>query len=133
MSPRQKAQNARLLCTTAGFTRLRLYYESFAVSGPLALLGSAFYLMLVHRLADYDPRFLPTLDHLHALALPFVRCDQLKAGLAPAGGRPCWAHKTKARRAPSWTTARRQIPPSFYAAKFLRIYATGNTCKLRSF
>ena len=44
-------KNALLHCTTAGFTPLRLDHESFAVSGPLALLGSAFYPVLVHRLA----------------------------------------------------------------------------------
>jgi hypothetical protein len=27
--------------------------------------------------------------------LHFVRCDLLTAGLPPAGGRPCWAHKVK--------------------------------------
>lgn len=30
-----------------------------------------------------------------AVTLHFVRCDQLTAGLTPAGGRPCWAHKQK--------------------------------------
>jgi len=35
--------------------------------------------------------------------------------------------KQGARRAPCSSTARRQIPPPFYAAKFLRIYAAGNT------
>ena len=44
-------KNALLLCTTAGFTPLRLDHKSFAVMGPLALLGSAFYPVLVHRLA----------------------------------------------------------------------------------
>ena len=44
-------KNALLLCTTAGFTPLRLDHKSFAVMGPLALLGSAFYPILVHRLA----------------------------------------------------------------------------------
>jgi hypothetical protein len=85
-------KNALLLCTTAGFTPLRLDHKSFAVMGPLALLGSAFYPILVHRLADYAPRFLPTLSHPHAVALHFVRRDQLTAGLPPAGVRPCWAH-----------------------------------------
>ena len=63
---------------------------------PLALLGSALYPILVHRLAVYASRFLPTLGHPHAVALHFVRCDQLTAGLAPAGVRPCWAHTKKA-------------------------------------
>ena len=88
-------KNARLRCTTAGFTPLRLDHDSFAVSGALALLGSAFYPILVHRLAAYAPRFLPTIGHPHAVALHFVRCDQLTAGLTPAGVRPCWAHQKK--------------------------------------
>ncbi|WP_207389750.1 hypothetical protein, partial [Stutzerimonas kirkiae] len=54
-------KNALLLCTTAGFTPLPLDHQSFAVACPLALLGSAFYPVLVHRLADYALRFLPTL------------------------------------------------------------------------
>src|SRR5512133_901017 len=44
-------KNAFLRCTTAGFTPLRLDHEGFAESCPLALLGSAFYPVLVHRLA----------------------------------------------------------------------------------
>ena len=63
---------------------------------PLALLGNAFYAVLVHRLAIYAPRFLPTLGHPHAVALHFAHCDQLAAGLAPAGVRPCWAHNKNA-------------------------------------
>jgi serine/threonine-protein kinase PpkA len=59
---------------------------------PLALFGNAFYAVLVHRLAIYAPRFLPTLGRPHAVALRFTCCDQLVAGLAPAGLRPCWAH-----------------------------------------
>ncbi|HAL36886.1 MAG TPA: hypothetical protein DCP03_01685 [Polaromonas sp.] len=41
---------------------------------------------------SFAPRFLPTLGRPHAVALHFVRCDQLTAGLAPARVRPCWAH-----------------------------------------
>ena len=85
-------KNALLHCTTAGSTPPRLDHESFTVSCPLALLGSAFYPVLVHRLAIYAPRFLPTFGRPHAVALHFARCDQLTAGLAPAGVRPCWAH-----------------------------------------
>ncbi len=70
-----------------------LGHKSFVVCGPLALLGSAFYTVLVHRLTIYAPRFLPTIGHPHAVALRFAHCDQLAAGLAPAGVRPCWAHK----------------------------------------
>lgn len=44
-------KNALLHCTTAGFTTPRLDHESFAVFCPLALLGTAFYPVLVHRLA----------------------------------------------------------------------------------
>ena len=70
-------------------------HKGFAVSCPLALPDRAFYLVLVHRLALYDPRFLPTIGHPHAVALHFAHCDQLAGGLAPPGVRPCWAHKTK--------------------------------------
>ena len=42
-------KNALLHCTTAGSTPLPLDHESFAVSGPLALVGNAFYPVLVHR------------------------------------------------------------------------------------
>ncbi|MDP2817874.1 MAG: hypothetical protein Q8O29_06265, partial [Polaromonas sp.] len=82
------------------------------VSCPLALLGNAFYPVLVHRLAIYAPRFLPTLGRPHAVALHFVRCDQLTAGLAPARVRPCWAHMKKA--------AQRRL---FEAAKLEAVYA----------
>ena len=44
-------KNALLHCTTAGSTPLPLDHESFAVFGPLALVGNAFYPVLVHRLA----------------------------------------------------------------------------------
>ena len=44
-------KNALLHCTTAGSTPPRLDHKSFAVPCPLALLGSAFYPVLVHRLA----------------------------------------------------------------------------------
>ena len=44
-------KNALLHCTTAGSTPPCLDHESFAVSCPLALLSSAFYPVLVHRLA----------------------------------------------------------------------------------
>ena len=91
-------KNAHLHRTIAGSTPLRLDHESFAVLCPLALLGSAFYPILVHRLAVYAPRFLPTLGRPHAVALHFVRCDQLTAGLSPAGMRPCWAHIKKHRQ-----------------------------------
>ncbi len=80
--------------TAAASTLPCLGHESFAVPGPLALLGTAFlYAVLVHRLVIYVPRFLPTLGRPHAVALHFVRRDQLTAGLAPAGMRPCRAHQ----------------------------------------
>ena len=84
---------AHLDRTTAASTPPRLGHKGFAVIGLLALLGSAFYAVLVHRLTIYAPRFLPTLGRPHAVALHFAHCDQLAAGLAPAGVRPCWAHK----------------------------------------
>src|SRR6266542_4025544 len=42
-------KNALLHCTTAGSTPLPLDHESFAAIGPLALVGNAFYPVLVHR------------------------------------------------------------------------------------
>ena len=42
-------KNALLHCATAEFTPPTLGHKSFAVSGPLALFGSAFYPVLVHR------------------------------------------------------------------------------------
>ena len=86
---------ALLHCTTAGYTPPCLDHESFLVSCPVALLGSASYPILVHRLTVYVPRFLPTLGHPHAVALHFARRDQLATGLAPVGVRPCWAHTKK--------------------------------------
>ncbi|RVQ29824.1 hypothetical protein CN065_28670, partial [Sinorhizobium meliloti] len=38
-----------------------------------------------------------TLGRPHAVALHFTRCDQLVAGLPPAGMRPCRAHDEKPR------------------------------------
>ncbi|RZO03840.1 hypothetical protein EKG40_24670, partial [Pseudomonas moorei] len=46
----------------------------------------------------FDSRFLPTLGRPHAVALHFVRCGQLTAGLSPTRLRPCWAHIRKPRR-----------------------------------
>src|SRR6266851_8509589 len=42
-------KNALLHCTAAGSTPLPIDHESFAVSGPLALVGNAFYPVLVHQ------------------------------------------------------------------------------------
>jgi len=56
---------------------------------------------LVHRLAIHAPRFLLTLGLPHAVALHFTHCDQLAAGLAPAGVRPCCAHQQKTRQSGS--------------------------------
>ena len=72
-----------------------LGHKSFMVSCPLALLGNAFYAILVHRLMIYVPRFLPTVGYPSAVALHFAHCARLAAGLAPAGVRPCWAHPKK--------------------------------------
>jgi hypothetical protein len=54
----------------------------------VAVLDSAPYPILVHRLTVYVPRFLPTLGHPHAVALHFARRDQLATGLAHVGVRP---------------------------------------------
>jgi hypothetical protein len=52
---------------TAGSTPLPLDHESFAVIGPLALVGSAFDPVLAAR--SFAPRFLPTINRPHAVAL----------------------------------------------------------------
>ena len=88
-------KNAFLHCTTARFTPLSFGHESFPICCPAALRCSASYLVLVHRLTIYAPRFLPTLGHPRAVAFHFVRYDQLTVGLAPTGMRPCWAHNKK--------------------------------------
>ena len=67
-------KNALLHCTTAGSTSLPLDHESFAVIGPLALVGNAFYPVLVHRPAASLHASSP-----HSVALM----------------RPCWAHQRK--------------------------------------
>lgn len=45
-------KNAVLLCTTARSTQLLLDHKSFGAMCPLALIGHASYLVLVHRLTD---------------------------------------------------------------------------------
>ena len=91
-------KNTLLHRTTAGFTPPCLGHKSFAASSPLALLGSASYPILVHRLTVYASRFLPTVGHPSAVALHFVRCGQLTGGLAPPGVRPCRAHQKRGGR-----------------------------------
>src|SRR5258708_30543478 len=61
-------QNAIFHCTPAGSTSPPLDHESFAVSCPLALVGAAFYPVLVHRLAD----------SLHASSPRSVTLSQLR-------------------------------------------------------
>jgi hypothetical protein len=61
-------KSALLRCTTARFTPPRLDHESFAVFGPLALLGIAFYPVFVHRLAALFHASFP-----HSVALVQLR------------------------------------------------------------
>jgi len=79
--------------------RLAFGHKSFAVIRLLALTGAASDAVRVPRLTLYDPRFLPTLGHPHAVALHLTRCGQLGRGpgLAPRRSRPCWAHETRKR------------------------------------
>ena len=107
---------AHLHRTTAAFTSPRLGHKSFAGRCPLALLGIAFYAVLVHRLAIYAPRFLPTLGHPHAVALHFTHCDQLVAGLSPTGVRPCWAHNEKAPHCGAFARQSRRGGPDRFRA-----------------
>ena len=65
-------KNALLHCTTAGFTPPPLGHKSFAASCPLALVGTAFYPVLVHRPADSIHAFSP-----HSVALMQLRFTSL--------------------------------------------------------
>jgi len=65
-------KNALLHCTTAGSTPLPLDHESFAVVGPLALVGNAFYPVLVHRPAASLHASFP-----HSVALMQLRFTSL--------------------------------------------------------
>jgi hypothetical protein len=56
--------------TTAGYTPRRLGHKSSAASCPLALLGSASYPILVHRLTVYA-------SSLRLVALPQLRFNSL--------------------------------------------------------
>ena len=93
---RPQVRAALLHHTTAASTPLRFDHKGFTVLCPLALLGSAFYTVRVPRLMIYDSRFLPTVSCPSAVALHFVHCGQLTAGLSPTRVRPCWAHKKEA-------------------------------------
>ncbi len=110
-SPRVRV--ALLRCTTAASTPPRLDHESFAVNGPLALLGNAFYAVLVHRLAAALHASFP-----HSVALMQLRFTSLavvssRRDLHPQecahagrtkknpshkdwGGKPCRCHHAKA-------------------------------------
>src|SRR6266702_4849318 len=65
-------KNALLHCTTAGSTPLPLDHESFAVIGPLALVSTAFYPVLVHRPAASLHASFP-----HSVALMQLRFTSL--------------------------------------------------------
>ncbi|WP_218940690.1 hypothetical protein, partial [Pusillimonas noertemannii] len=56
----------------AEFTPLRLDHKSFAVRGPLALLGNALYPVFIHRLADSLDASSP-----HSVALMQLRFTSL--------------------------------------------------------
>ncbi len=82
-------------CTTAGSTPPRLGHESFAVHGPLALLGAASIRFLFIGPQVTLHASLPTVGRPPAVALRFARRDQLTEGLTPSRTRPCWAHHEK--------------------------------------
>src|SRR5258708_31396197 len=86
-------QNALLHCTTAGSTSPPLDHESFAGSCPLALVGAAFYPVLVHRLAD----------SLHASSPRSVTLSQLRFPSLALINLPWDLHPPKCRQ--SWRTA----------------------------
>jgi len=91
-------KNAILPRTTAGFTQPDLWPQELrdlwlARPDRLRLVSGS-----CSSARGFAPRFLPTLGHPHAVALRFVRCGQLTAGLSPTRLRPCWAHHKKTRR-----------------------------------
>src|SRR5207249_4243085 len=73
-------------------------HESFAVTGPLALLGTASYPVSVRRpVGSFPASFGPGLTTgFLSLAVPLGPCDQVPGGLSPPGQRPCWAYQTTA-------------------------------------
>src|SRR5258708_34311060 len=99
-------QNALLHCTTAGSTSPPLDHESFAVSCPLALVGAAFYPVLVHRLADSLPASSPRSVTLSQLRFASLAVINLRGDLPP---QKC-AHAGRTRKKP------REFPPGAFFA-----------------
>ena len=66
-------------------------HGSFAVIGPLALVGVASYPVSVRRPAASFHASFPTVGHPSALALRFPRYGQLTGGLSPPRYTSCWA------------------------------------------
>ena len=80
-------KNALLHRTTVGFTLLRLDHESFAATCPLALLGSAYYPNLVHRLAVSLHASSPQSVALMQLRFASLAVINLRWDLHPRDGR----------------------------------------------
>ncbi len=76
-------KNALLHRTTAGSTPLRLDHESFAVSGPLALLRQRLLSSSCPSARSFALRFLPTLGHPCAVALTSLAVINLRRDLHP--------------------------------------------------
>ena len=71
--------------------------ESFAVIGPLALIGSASHPVSVRRPTSLAPRFFQRIPHGRRLAVHSGRCDLLPGGLTPPSEWSCWAHQNRRR------------------------------------
>jgi hypothetical protein len=71
-------KNIDLRCTTAGSTSPRLGHEGFAVIGPLALLGSAFYPVPVRRPAVSFPASFTPASRSHALRFTSLAVTSLR-------------------------------------------------------
>src|SRR5437867_11943184 len=71
--------------------RLTFGHESFAVIGPLALVGVAFYPVSVRRSAGSFPAAFSVRPRGPRLAVPLGSCDQVPGGHSPPSQCPCRA------------------------------------------
>src|SRR5512138_1847504 len=71
---------------------LSLGRESFAVTCPLALLGTASYPVSVRRLADSLPASFGAPLAVGALRFARDPCDRVPQRTSTSKSRPCWAH-----------------------------------------
>ena len=95
-------KNALLHCTTAGSTPPRFDHKSFAELCPLALLGSAFYPVLVHRLAASLHASFPHSVTLMQLRFTSFAVISLRRDLHPQECAHAGRTKAKSRASPAF-------------------------------